>query len=99
MQVQIQARLDTPILGMETKLSSRSINLQTPEDPVALATPTRSHLLPSICSLRSLRSLRLLPSCRSQLSFAKPRTAVAPQSLLFPPTWLPDPCAKLDCRR
>lgn len=54
MQVQIQARFDTHILGIQTKLSSRSINLQTPEDPVALATPTRTRLLPSICSLCSL---------------------------------------------
>lgn len=40
MQVQIQARFDTNILGIQTKPSSRSINLQMLEDPAALAVPS-----------------------------------------------------------
>lgn len=87
-QVQIQARFDAPVLGIETKLSSRSINLQTLEDPVALATPARTRFL----------RFASLPSRRSRNSSANPPTALLLQSLLFPQTWLPDPRTKLDCR-
>lgn len=82
------------ILGIETKLSSRSITLQTFKDPAVVAVICKPSLLArSLC----FASLRFAPTLSSSSLFCEPPNSSGCPESPVSTAWFPNPCTKHNC--